>query len=423
MDIPTAAVRAEGGTFAALRYPGFRLLWSGVLLTSAGTWLQMVAQDFLVFRLTGRTLDIATVAAVRAIPVIVLSPFAGRVVDRVNRRALLALTQSLSALQGLAMGWLVWTGQMRVPHLIAFSFLHALVLVFDYPVRQALVPFVVPARDLRGAVALNHVAFGGAAVLGPAVVGIVAADGSGHHLARVFVLRSVTALILAAVALMLPHGSARRAEGRNRPEPTQLCPAQLCPAVVRDLAVPLALLLIVGFFLAPYQALLPAYSRTLASGGGRLLGQLHAWVGAGSVLGCLFCAWQAGTGRAARVGESVCWIVFAGAAVAGLICTRFVTVACLLLLCLGMALAAFQSLVQANLHERVADELRGRVMALYGCAVIALWPLGALPLTAGADRWGWRSALAVAVLITLILTTAVTLPGRLRATVAARKRQ
>ena len=62
-------------------------------------------------------------------------------------------------------------------------------------------------------------------------------------------------------------------------------------------------------------------------------------------------------------------------------------------------------------------------MALYGCAVIALWPLGALPLTAGADRWGWRSALAVAVLITLILTTAVTLPGRLRATVAARKRQ
>ena len=157
---------AAGGTFAALRSRNFRLLWGGQLISNSGAWLQMVAQDYLVYRLTGRAVDLGYVSLVRAIALISLSFVGGTIVDRLSKRRLLMLTQTLFALLTGGLGLLVQLELVQVWHVVVVSFLSAALLAVDQPARQTLVPALVPREHLMNAIALNSVAFTGAAARG-----------------------------------------------------------------------------------------------------------------------------------------------------------------------------------------------------------------------------------------------------------------
>src|SRR5512141_582 len=169
----TGPVEASHARFAALGYRNFRLLWSGLIVSNMGTWMQNVANGWLVLQLTNSPLWLGVLGFSFAIPLIIIPPFAGAVVDRVHRIRLLFFTQSMQLLNALVLALLTWSGKIQVWHILLNSFIGALLLAFDDPSRQALIPDLVAPRDLLNALSLNSATYTGAALVGPALAGIL----------------------------------------------------------------------------------------------------------------------------------------------------------------------------------------------------------------------------------------------------------
>ena len=157
--------------YAALRYRNFSLLWSGLIVSNMGTWMQNVANGWLVLQLTNSPLWLGLLGLSFAVPMIVIPPFAGAVVDRVHRVRLLFFTQSMQAVTAVALAVLTWLGKVQTWHILLASFVGALLLAFDNPARQALIPDLVRPRDLLNALSLNSATYTGAALVGPALAG------------------------------------------------------------------------------------------------------------------------------------------------------------------------------------------------------------------------------------------------------------
>jgi len=153
--------------FPALRHRNFRLFVVGQGISLIGYWMQSVAQGWLVYRLEGRPLDLGKVACAGYLPILCLAPFAGVVADRLPRRPVLLLTQSLLGLLALALGVLVWTGAVTVPLVVLFAGGVGLVSALDVPTRQSFLVEMAGAEDLPNAIALNSSIFNGARVVGP----------------------------------------------------------------------------------------------------------------------------------------------------------------------------------------------------------------------------------------------------------------
>src|SRR2546428_112677 len=190
--------------FPALRHRNFRLFVVGQGISLVGYWMQSVAQGWLVYRLEGRPLDLAKVAVAGYLPILCLAPFAGVVADRLPRRGVLLVTQSLLGLLALSLGVLVWTGAVTVPLVVLYAGGVGLVSALDVPVRQSFLVEMATAEDLPNAIALNSSIFNGARVVGPAIAGgLVAALGE----APCFFLNgaSYVAVIAALASMRLPR--------------------------------------------------------------------------------------------------------------------------------------------------------------------------------------------------------------------------
>ena len=161
--------------FAALGYRNFKLIWSGLIVSNMGTWMQNVANGWLVLQLTNSPLWLGLLGLSFALPMIILPPLAGAVVDRVNRIKLLYFTQSMQMLGAFVLAAFTWFGMIQVWHILAVSFLSAAMLAFDNPARQALVPDLVAPPDLLNALSLNSATYTGAALVGPALAGVMLA--------------------------------------------------------------------------------------------------------------------------------------------------------------------------------------------------------------------------------------------------------
>src|SRR5437588_2648061 len=164
--------RRPPGMFDALQVRDFRLLWIGMIISNAGSWMQMIGQGWLVLQLTNSPFWLGMVAFARAVPVLAFSLFAGAVADRVDRRRLLLVTQSTAGVLALLLAVLTSTGVVRVWEIMAIAFLSATTMAFDNPSRQALVPDMVGRDRLMNAVGLNSAAWNGAAVIGPSLAGV-----------------------------------------------------------------------------------------------------------------------------------------------------------------------------------------------------------------------------------------------------------
>ena len=159
--------------FAALSYKNFRVLWSGLIVSNMGTWMQNVASGWLVLQLTNSPLWLGLLGFSFAVPMVILPPFAGAVVDRVHRIRLLFFTQSMQMLNVLVLALLTWSGRVEVWHILVNAFVGAVLLAFDNPARQALFPDLVAPRDLLNALSLNSATYTGAALVGPGMTGMV----------------------------------------------------------------------------------------------------------------------------------------------------------------------------------------------------------------------------------------------------------
>jgi MFS family permease len=366
----------------ALRHRDYRVFLAGQLASLIGTWIDTVAESWLIYRLTGSAELLGVAGFASQFPVFFLSPLGGAIADRYDRRRVLMATQALSMLLAFALAVLTLTHVVQVWHVMLLAALLGLVNAVDIPTRQAFVYDLVGRADIVNAVALNSTMFNSARVIGPAVAGLlVAAVGEGwcffiNAVSFLAVIGSLAA-IRATRGQLAPHtGSqlARLTAGfryarHNRP--------------VRALLLLVALISFMGM---PYSVLMPVVSEQILHAGARGLGILMGAAGLGALFGAISLTLRdglRGLGRWIAIGNGVFGVFLILFAL-----SRTFWLSAALLLPVGAAMIVVLAAANTLLQSMVPDNLRGRVMALYSMVFMGMAPFGAL--TAGwiAEHWG-----------------------------------
>lgn len=373
-------------TFAALAERDFRIFWIGQLISVTGTWMQSVAQGWLVLQLTGSPFLLGLAVAARALPVLVLGVPAGIAADRFDRRRLIVATSIVGTAMSALLAALTLSGRIDFGLVIIIAVVAGMANAIEMPARQSLVVELAGRQHLANAIALNSLLFNGARVVGPAIAGlIVAAFGPGWAFAlnsASFVPIIAGLLLIAPAAADRPMTAARGAVGH------------LVAYLRRETRVTalLALLAIQTTFASGHLVIGPALARDLGVGA-EGLGFLLAATGVGAVI--------AGFRLAAFPAAGPRWPILTGSGL--LLATALVgvplapgfavTLACFAAAGIGMVTfnASANTLIQTIVEER----LRGRVMSLYTIVQLGLIPAGSLFMGALADVYGAAAALGV----------------------------
>ncbi len=372
-----------GGVLRALRSRNYRLYFAGQGISLVGTWIQTIALSWLVYSMTHSAFLLGLVGFSAQIATFLLVPFAGVVVDRLNRHRLIVATQTLFTLQAAALGALVLTGVIAVWHIVALSVVLGIVNAFDMPARQAFVVELIEDReDLPNAIALNSSMFNGARLVGPAVAGIlIAAVGEGVC----FLLNAASylAVIAALLAMKVPP---RRGQGERRHVLHELREGFVFTfgfVPTRAIILLLALASAAGM---PYTTLMPIFAAQILHGGPSTLGFLAGAAGVGALAGAVALASRRtvlGLGR---------WIPLAcatfGAALIAFSYSRSLPLSLLCLALVGLGMITHMASSNTILQTIVDDSKRGRVMSFYTMAFIGMAPFGSLLAGALASRIG-----------------------------------
>jgi len=402
LEEPSLRTRSR---FGALAYREFRLLWSGLLVSNTGSWMQYLAQGWLVVELASSpsrgALYLGLVGLVRAAPVLLLSGFAGALADRMDRRRILVIANGVMGLSALALGLLVQFGVARIWEVMVFAAISSAGASFDAPTRQSLVPLIVNKRDLMNAIGLNSAAFNGPAIVGPAVAGVLVAS---IGIAPCFFINAASYVaVIVAIGMMTAKPPVA---GVHRPGVWHEMIAGL--RYMHGSGAPFAILMLSTIFAIvarPYIQLLPAFAKGVIGGGPASLGVLGSAAGAGALAGSIvtaFIGWRRHRGKL---------LLFCGAA-AGIALavfgeTRTVLWAALALVLLGCATMLFMGMANTLLQTYTRIEMRGRVMALYTMTFLGLMPLGTWVLGSAASVTSLPSTFAAAGALIVAATAVV----------------
>ena len=366
---PPRGVRA---TLRALRHRNFQLFFSGQMISLVGTWMQNIAQDWLVYRLTGSSLLLGVVGFVGQIPVFLLAPVAGIVADRFNRHNTVIKTQSCSMVLALTLAGLTLSHHVHVWEIMILASLLGVVNAFDIPARQTFLIDMVGRNDLFNAIALNSSMFNSARVIGPAIAGIlVASIGEGWCFFSNGV--SYIAVITGLLLMRLPKQAAFEQSGSPIENIIEGFRFARRTTPVR------AILLLIGLAsiaATPYAVLMPIFAGRILHGGARELGILMGATGVGAVTAGLMLASRTGVkglGRwvwAAATGLGASLILFAS--------SRHLWLSIVALVPAGFCMMLQMGSANTLLQVMVPNRLRGRVMALYSMMFVGMAPIGAL---------------------------------------------
>jgi MFS family permease len=368
-------------TLRALRHRNFQLFFSGQLISLIGTWMQTVAQAWLVYRLTKSALLLGSVGFASQIPVFLIAPFGGITADRVNRQRLVIATQTASLILAGILAALTLTRHVQVWHIFVLAALLGVVNAFDIPGRQAFLIDMVGKEDLMNAIALNSSMFNGARVIGPAIAGILVAKiGEGWC----FAANSISYIaVIVGLALMHVHCAPRASTHSPIEDIVEGFRWVNQTKVIR------ALLLLVGMMslvAMPYTVLMPVFADKILHGGARGLGILMGATGVGALFGALTLAAKTGVKGLGR------WVAISCASLGiSLICFSFSTsfwLSVALLLPAGYSMMLQMACSNTLIQTMVPDHLRGRVMAVYSMMFMGMAPFGAFFGGALADRIG-----------------------------------
>jgi len=369
----------------SLRHRNYRLFCSGQIFSLIGTWMQMVALSWLVYRLTGKAAMLGLMSFCTLIPVFVLAPVGGLVADRVPSRRLLLTTQVLAMVLALALALLTLTHHVRMWHLFVSALLLGVTNAFDNPGRQVFVAQTVPRADLMNAVALNSSMVTGARIAGPALAGVlVAVVGEGWC----FFLNGISylAVIAGLLAMTFPP-----AQPRDPDEPGQSQTRRLLEGFamvrrtlpIRSLLILLGLLSLLG---TPYGVLMPIFADQVFHGSSRTFGLLMGTSGAGALAGALTLACRPhfhGLGRwiaASSLGLGLALIAFAS--------SRSLLLSIPLMLLVGFTYMVEMAATNTLIQMMVPNAFRGRVMSIYAMMFLGMAPLGGLMAGLLAHRLG-----------------------------------
>lgn len=365
--------------FRAFAHRDFRIFWAGQLVSLVGTWMQSVAQSWLVLELTNSPFRLGLIGTLQFTPMLLLSFFAGALADRVPKRRLILATQSVLLVQALLLALLVWHGHVEYWHVAVMATLYGIANTVDMPARQAFIVEMVGKDDLRSAIALNSGMFNGARIVGPAVAGLLIAHWglAVAFFANALSFVAVIAALLAVRSEGLPHASRGRTLREDIGE--GIAYAVRTPHI----ALVLSLVLAVSGFLFNYNVLVPLLARDVLHEGARGFGLLMSLLGMGAVAGAV----ALGTRRGhPSVPALVAPALALGAATTCLAAVRDFRVAGVLLVVMGFSGLLFMAGANTTLQLTVPDELRGRVMSLHTLMFAGVTPFGAFlvgSITAG----------------------------------------
>ncbi len=373
----------------SLRHRNFQLFFAGQLISLIGTWMQTVAQSWLVYRLTGSSLLLGEVGFASQIPVFVFAPLGGIVADRLNRHRVVIGTQSSAMILAAILAWLTLIGRIQVWEIFVLAALLGVVNAFDIPARQAFLVDMVGKEDLMNAIALNSSMFNGARVVGPAVAGILVAkigEGwcfAGNAISYIAVIAGLLAMRLRPWLRPSNPGSPVQnvIEGFRFVRQTK---------PIRALLLLLGLLSLVGM---PYAVLMPIFADRILHSGANGLGILMGATGVGALIGAL--ALAARSGLKGLGGLIAVMTGLFGCSLILFAYSRVFWLSAALLLPVGFAMMTQMASSNTLIQAMVPDELRGRVMAVYSMMFMGMAPLGALLAGALADRWGSPFAVAL----------------------------
>jgi MFS family permease len=384
--------------FRAFRHRNYRLFFTGQLISLIGTWMQSVAESWLVYRLTGSAALLGVTAFCSQIPVFLLAPIGGTVADRSNRHRIMVITQSVSMVLPLILCVLTFTGRVKVWQVFVLASCLGVVNAFDIPARQAFVVEMVGRDDLLNAIALNSSMVNGARVLGPATAGIlVAAVGE----AWCFLLNGISYIAVIGGLLMMSVADTRR----PRPSSPFRDTLEGFRFVTRTAPVRALLLLlgIASFAGMPYAVLMPVFAESILHGGARGLGLLMAASGLGALGGALSLAGRNG------VRGLGAWVASAagafGVALALFSLSRTFWLSVALLVPVGGSMMVQMASSNTLIQAMVPDALRGRVMSVYSMMFLGMAPFGGLFAGYMAERIGAPHTVAIGGAICLVAAT------------------
>lgn len=386
---PTAA-------FRSLRTRNYRLYFLGQLVSLAGTWMQEVAQAWLVLRLTDSPLALGLTVTIRFAPTLFLALLGGLLADRVPKRRVLMLTQTVMLAQAVVMTILTAAGLITFLHICLLSAVRGVADALDVPARQSMVVELVGPADVGNAVGLNSSLFNLARIVGPALGGIVVAS---LGVAVCFFINSVSFLaVLVALALMRTnelHAVARPAAGRVR---TQLAEGIRFAVGTPQVVTILVLVAAIGTFGYNFQVILPLMAKYALGTGPAGLGALTSALGAGSLLAGLTAAHR----------TSVSQRVFLGGAAGFSLMLLLVGLSSSMPVTLGLLAGAgfcgilFHTAANTRLQLIVPDQLRGRVLSIYFLLFLGTTPLGSLLAGTLAEQRGVQETVVVLALLCAI---------------------
>jgi len=401
--------------FRALRHRDFALFVFGQGAGILGYWIQQIAVHWLMYKLTGSALLLGATVFASQIPVLILGPIAGAWADRVDRHRAFFIVQALQLVQAFVMASLAFLDLIQPWHMIALGMFLGATVAVELPVRHALLPELIGAReDLPNAVAVTSFIGSAGRLVGPSIAGIVIAIFSE---AACFLINGFTYFVVLATLLMIPRKpNAVRIE--KRAMWTELREGALYAWRTRPIRALLIVLAVLSFMATPYQPLMPAFVREAYAGGPQTLGFLVAAAGLGALLGTGFLGARGVTrGLVVIIAAST---ACAGAALVAFSMVRWYPLSLLLMAITGFGILCTTVSISMILQMMVEDRVRGRVMSLYTAAFLGVAPLGGFVAGAIADHIGAPFTIAIGGTCCLLAGLALALKRKpLAAAVAA----
>src|SRR5438105_12378260 len=378
---------------ALLRSGAFRRYIIGSAISDSGTWMQMMAQGWVMSTLTNRAILLGLVQLAAGLPTIVFTPIGGSAADRLDKRKILIATQIAQIMFAIALGWLVLTHRIQIAHIIFFSALLGITIAFEMPAVSALVPELVKREEIAPAIALDRAVFHGSRLVGPSFAGLFV---GWWGAASAFFINAFSFVALIIALISLPKRTIGTAEEEEQRKSGIMDGFRYVRSDQTILSM-IALIALTPIFVFPTMSLiLPLYVRNILHLGPRELGWLMAVSGTGAFSGSLGLLTIARGARLKFMSGNVLAIalgVFLMSRSHSFLLTAFS------MGMLAIALSMNFGLANTIVQEHAASELRGRVSAVFGLSFFGLMPIAGLVVTGFSDLVGMRTALAVASIV------------------------
>lgn len=346
-------------------------MWIGACISSVGTWMQKLAQSWLVFELTNSAWSLALDAFLGEIPIFLFSLIGGVVADRMDRRKLLLISQFIQMTCALLLAWMLFNGSARVEFIYCLSFIVGTAQAFGGPAYQSIIPSLVPKDDLQNAIALNSIQFNLARVIGPVIGGIAMAQ---LGAAWCFTLNGLSFIAVIISLVMLP---ARLPLGAKKESPLEAMRGGISFMVEREgMLALIALAFLMTLLGLPLITFLPVMARDVLHLGADAYSTLLSVSGLGSVTGALIVA---GMNNIKAKGRAALLILtLLGGIIIAFSASKVFWLSCVILFLGGAALIAVFALVSSLVQLQTTDDMRGRVMSVYNVAFRGGMPFGNL---------------------------------------------